>query len=61
MLGDVGDNVRKIIFHFLWDGNKKDFKYHLAEWEAISKPKSLGGWGIKNLRLFNLALCAKSL
>ena len=36
-------------------------KFHLADWESLSFPKSWGGWGFKHLGLFNTALCAKSL
>ena len=59
VLKGIIDKMRKMIFHFLWAGKQKSFKFHLVEWEAISKPQFLGGWGIKNLSFFNLALCAK--
>lgn len=29
---------------------------HLLKWENLSKPKDLGGWGIKNMALFSTAL-----
>jgi hypothetical protein len=31
-----------------------------VRWERISKPKALGGWGLKNIFLFSKALAAKS-
>lgn len=50
-----------MMFHFLWAGNISQHKWHLAAWDLLAKPKCLGGWGIKDLSLFNSALCAKSL
>lgn len=35
-------------------------KMHLACWRSLSHPRLLGGWGIKRLKEFNRALCAKS-
>jgi hypothetical protein len=32
-----------------------------CKWESIAKPKSQGGWGIKNLPLFSKALVANTL
>jgi hypothetical protein len=34
---------------------------HLASWDLISRPKSLGGWGIRNIHWFSQALAFKSL
>ena len=36
-------------------------KYHLVDWLTISKPYDLGGWNIRNLDWFSLALHTKSL
>ena len=33
----------------------------MARWSQIEKPKNKGGWGIRDLNLFNNALAAKSL
>ena len=55
------DGMRKRISSFIWSGIGGDDKYHLASWEAICKPKQLGGWGLCNLPLFNKALHLKSL
>jgi hypothetical protein len=54
--------IRSKIFQFLWSGavNQKS-KIHLTSWESISKPKVLGGWGIKNIKWFNIALVLKTI
>ena len=52
--------IRRVILCFIWRGKHKDHKFHLVSWEVLSKPKFAGRWGIKNLRLVNMALCAKS-
>lgn len=53
--------LRRMMFHFLWAGNISQHKWHLAAWDLLANPTCLGGWGIKDLSLFNSALCAKSL
>lgn len=49
------------LFQFIWKGLFSSHKYHLASWSALSRPKKGGGWGIKDLKHFNLSLCAKSM
>lgn len=29
---------------FLWQGAEDKFKYHMAKWEMVCRPKDLGGW-----------------
>jgi hypothetical protein len=53
--------LRQLIFTFLWTGNKKNKGFHLSRWEVISKPKLMGGWGLKNLPLFYRALSTNTL
>jgi hypothetical protein len=53
--------LRQLIFSFLWSGSNKFSGYHLCRWEAISKPKMMGGWGLKNLPFFYRALSANTL
>jgi hypothetical protein len=50
--------IRQLIFEFLWSGSKQRRGFHLCKWQEISKPKSLGGWGLRNLYLFYRALSA---
>jgi hypothetical protein len=51
----------KICFNFLWNGNNTTCHFHLCSWEVLSRPKSCGGWGLRNLEHFNLALLANTL
>jgi len=53
--------IRKICFHFLWDGNAEKKSYPLVRWSKLAMPKVLGGWGIKNLIWFSKALATKSM
>ena len=53
--------LRSIMFNFLWGSSEKKCKYHLASWKDLSWPKEFGGWGIKNLPWFILALRLKKL
>jgi hypothetical protein len=54
-------SLRQLIFSFLWSGSKKSSGYHLCKWEDLSKPKSMGGWGLRNLPFFHRALSANTL
>jgi hypothetical protein len=45
-------------FSFLWS---RATSYHLCNWETLARPKSFGGWGIRNIYCFSRALAAKSL
>ena len=53
--------IRKKCFSFLWTTSNKNEGIPLAKWTTIALPKVLGGWGIKNPKLFCRALEAKSL
>jgi len=54
-------SLHQLIFSFLWSGSKKNKGFHLSKWEVLSKPKLMGGWGLKNLPLFYKALTANTL
>ncbi|KAM0915215.1 hypothetical protein ACQ4PT_010987 [Festuca glaucescens] len=54
------DALRKICRAFLWKGRQEVKCGHcLVAWDKVASPKSLGGLGIPNLRLLNLALCCR--
>ena len=54
------DKLRKLIYSFLWGSSDKQKRYHLADWHLLARPTALGGWGIKNLPLFNISLRMKN-
>jgi hypothetical protein len=55
------EKIRKLMFSFLWSGDEGKKYFHLCSWEVIARPKLLGGWGIRNIYLFNYALATNSL
>jgi hypothetical protein len=52
--------ARKLYFKFIWAGTKDQFVAPWVKWNAVAVPKTLGGWGLKNIFLFTKALAAKS-
>jgi hypothetical protein len=44
---------------FFWQGADGPFKYQLAKWVSINKPKVFGGLGILNTLLMNQCLISK--
>ena len=55
------NQIQKKIMVFIWFGDNVQSKYHLVRWENIAGPVEKGGWGLKNMHLFSMALRAKSL
>ena len=53
------ESMTKIMRKFFWQGNAKKKKYYLVKWNLNNKPKSKGGLGIKDLKLFNVSLLCK--
>jgi hypothetical protein len=52
--------IEKILRGFLWKGRKNAHGGHcLVAWDKVCMPKELGGLGIPNLRMMNLALQAR--
>ena len=50
------NQIAKLQWNFLRGGLGNEPKFHLVKWVTICTPLSLGGLGIRNLRLFNEAL-----
>jgi hypothetical protein len=55
------NNLRKIMFNFLWKCNSESNHYHLYKWELITIPNKYGGWGLRNIFEFNKALAVNTL
>ena len=45
--------------NFLWGSFRGDFKFHLVRWNIVKQLLSFGGLGVRDLRLFNVALLGK--
>jgi len=52
--------LRKLSFKFLWSDYAGNRHFHLCKWQTLTRPKWEGGWGLKNLFIFNKALLACS-
>jgi hypothetical protein len=57
----VLNNLRRIMFNFIWKGNNDTRYFHLCKWESLTLPKKFGGWGLRNLFDFNKDLVENSL
>ena len=55
------NKIRMMTMAFIWSGEVKQSKFHLVRWENIACPMEMGGWGLKNMQHFSLALRAKIL
>jgi hypothetical protein len=55
----VWKEVVKIQRKFLWGGVRSGSKMCWVRWEVVSKPKSEGGLGVRDLRKVNISLLAK--
>ncbi|KAK2421555.1 cyanogenic beta-glucosidase [Trifolium repens] len=55
----VWKEVVKIQRKFLWGGVRSGSKMCWVKWEVVSKPKSEGGLGVRDLRKVNISLLAK--
>ena len=53
------NKTRRICTTFLWTGKKEKKVLPWIKWDQIARPKSLGGWGLKNTNIFAKALAAK--
>jgi hypothetical protein len=47
------EKLRRICFKFIWSGSHDKHTSPWARWENLARPKSLGGWGLKNIFLFS--------
>ncbi|GAU30676.1 hypothetical protein TSUD_39000 [Trifolium subterraneum] len=45
--------------NFLWGGGMEEKKLCWVKWDHICLPRDVGGLGVKNLKLFNIALLSK--
>jgi len=55
------DHICRTSFRFLWAGQISPRGTHLANWKSIAAAKEMGGWGLKNTRLFARSLVGRNL
>jgi len=55
----VAHKLEAIQKNFLWGSFGSDFKFHLVRWNIAKQPLSIGGLGVRDLRLFNEVLLGK--
>ena len=48
-----------MLTRFWWDGVDEKKKICWVAWDKLTKPKALGGLGLRDIKLFNQALLAK--
>ncbi|KAK2394949.1 hypothetical protein QL285_056723 [Trifolium repens] len=53
------DDIQRIQRNFIWGDYDNVRKYHAVNWSAITKPKWMGGLGIRNLEAMNQACLLK--
>jgi hypothetical protein len=51
---------RRLSCNFLWNDRVDNHRFHLCKWQSLYRPRKAGGWGLKNLSIFNSALLACS-
>ena len=59
ILALVAKRIARLQWNFLWGGLGDESKFPLVNWATICAPLSSGGLGIRNLRIFNVALLGK--
>ncbi|MCH79377.1 putative non-LTR retroelement reverse transcriptase [Trifolium medium] len=53
------DEIQKLQRNFIWGDSDEARKYHAVSWEMVTKPKYLGGLGLRKLDIMNKACLLK--
>jgi hypothetical protein len=53
------EDLSQIIRNFWWGDEEDRRRMHWMSWDKITTPKSCGGMGFRDLRIFNQALLAR--
>ena len=54
------EKMKIICSKFLWTGNKEQRVLPWVKWDQVSRPKEMGGWGLKKSILFAKYLVVKA-
>jgi hypothetical protein len=53
------DDLQHIIRNFWWSDEENRRRMHWLSWDKMTRPKSQGGMGFRDLRIFNQTLLAR--
>jgi hypothetical protein len=53
------DEISSMIAKFWWSQQDKSNKIHWVGWETLTKPKSMGGLGFRDIHNFNIAMLSR--
>lgn len=56
---EVCDQISSLIARYWWNNQDKDNKIHWLSKEVLTRPKSEGGLGFRDIHTFNLAMLSK--
>lgn len=52
------NQIQSALTHFWWDSNDSTRKMCWVSWDSMTKPKSKGGLGLRDIQAFNVAMLA---
>lgn len=53
------DEIQRLQRRFIWGEEGNNHKYHVVSWNTVTKPKTAGGLGTRNLKQMNVACVLK--
>ncbi|WJX84187.1 hypothetical protein P8452_66787 [Trifolium repens] len=48
------DEIHRIQRRFTWGDTEEKRRYHAVGWEMVTRPKNIGGLGLKRLNIMNI-------
>jgi hypothetical protein len=53
------DQIQKMQRNFIWGDTEQKRRFHAVGWDKVTVPKCMGGLGLRNLNIMNLACLGK--